>query len=72
MSFINKLFRAYSFSLKEQTIEYLAESNIIPQLTGVSAYTINQYKSESFNLSLQFSKSFSSINDFKSLFDIEI
>jgi len=32
MNFINKLFRAYSFSLKEQTIEYLVETNIVPSL----------------------------------------
>lgn len=46
MNFINKLFRAYSFSLKEQTIEYLIETNIIPQQTELSYKAINLYKAE--------------------------
>lgn len=64
MIFINKLYRAYSFSLKEQTIEYLVHTKLVPPLNEVSSYTIQQYKSECYNLSNDFSKGFSSINDF--------
>jgi len=58
MNFINKLFRAYAFSLKEQTIEYLVETNIVPFLTDDSLEAIKLYKEECSNLSLTFSKGF--------------